>query len=146
MTTDPKPSYPNPELSELLNLGFAADVEAVGSVADTIDATLLKLQVPEQRRLEIGLAVQEALVNAVVHGCKNDPGKKVHCRMQADGNGRILIIVSDPGPGFHPDRVADPKQVDRVLDDHGRGVYLIRQLMDEVHFDNNGSQIRMWKY
>jgi anti-sigma regulatory factor (Ser/Thr protein kinase) len=42
--------------------------------------------------------------------------------------------------------VGDPKQVDRVFEDHGRGVYLIRELMDEVHFDNNGAQIRMWKY
>jgi serine/threonine-protein kinase RsbW len=146
MPTDSNHPRSNSELWDLLNLGFAADVEAVGSVADAIDSTLLKLQVPEQRRLEIGLAVQEALVNAVVHGCKNDPTKKVHCRMQADGDGRILIVVTDPGPGFSPDRVEDPKQVDRVLKDHGRGVYLIRQLMDEVHFDNNGAQIRMWKY
>lgn len=146
MPTDSNHPRSNSELSDLLNLGFAANVEAVGSVADAIDSTLLKLQVPEQRRLEIGLAVQEALVNAVVHGCKNDPTKEVHCRMQADGDGRILIVVTDPGPGFNPDRVEDPKQVDRVFEDHGRGVYLIRELMDEVHFDNNGAQIRMWKY
>ena len=146
MPTESNHPRPNSELSDLLNLGFAANVEAVGSVADSIDSTLLKLQVPEQRRLEIGLAVQEALVNAVVHGCNNDPTKEVHCRMQADRDGRILIVVTDPGPGFNPDRVRDPKQVDRVFEDHGRGVYLIRELMDEVHFDNNGAQIRMWKY
>jgi len=54
--------------------------------------------------------------------------------------------VADPGPGFSPDLVHDPKRRENVYADHGRGVYLIRQLMDEVHFERSGSEIRMWKY
>jgi serine/threonine-protein kinase RsbW len=129
----------------LLNVGFPAEPEAIGSVADAITETLIELEVPEQRRLEIGLAVQEALVNAVVHGCKNDPSKEVRCRLQSDPHGRIVITVTDPGPGFSPDLLSDPKRRN-LCADHGRGVYLIRQLMDEVSFERRGSEIRMWKY
>jgi len=82
----------------------------------------------------------------VVHGCGNDPTKFVHCRMQSDPDGRIVITVTDPGPGFRPDLLADPKQRENLYADHGRGVYLIRQLMDEVKFERNGNEIRMWKY
>jgi serine/threonine-protein kinase RsbW len=146
MTPDSKAGRPENELSELLNIGFPADPGAIGTVADAITETLIQLRVPEQKRLEIGLAVQEALVNAVVHGCKNDPSKQVRCRLQSDPLGRIVITVTDPGPGFSPDLLSDPKRQENIYADHGRGVYLIRQLMDEVSFERRGNEIRMWKY
>jgi serine/threonine-protein kinase RsbW len=146
MPTDPNSARAQNELSELLNLGFPADAEAIGRVADTITEALIQLDVPEQKRLEIALAVQEALVNAVVHGCGNDPSKEVRCRLQTDPHGRIVITVTDPGPGFRPEDLADPKQQENLYADHGRGVYLIRQLMDQVDFENPGNEIRMWKY
>jgi serine/threonine-protein kinase RsbW len=136
----------NSELSQLLDLGMSADAEAIATVVDTISETLMQLEVPEQKRLEIALAVQEALANAVVHGCGNDPSKQVRCRLKTDPRGRIVIVVTDPGPGFSPDQLSDPKRRENLHADHGRGVYLIRQLMDEVHFERGGNEIRMWKY
>ena len=146
MPPDSNTGRPENELSELLNLGFPADPEAIGSVWDAVTEILIQLRVPEQKRLEIGLAVQEALVNAVVHGCKSDPSKEVRCRLQSDPFGRIVITVTDPGPGFSPDLISDPMRPENVYADHGRGVYLIRQLMDEVSFEHRGNEIRMWKY
>jgi serine/threonine-protein kinase RsbW len=146
MPPDSNAGRPENELSELLNIGFPADPEAIGTVADAITETLIRLQVPEQKRLEIGLAVQEALVNAVVHGCKNNPSKEVRCRLQSDPLGRIVITVTDPGPGFSPNLLSDPRRQENLYADHGRGVYLIRQLMDEVSFERRGNEIRMWKY
>ena len=146
MPPDSNASLPEDGFSELLDLRFAADPLAVGAIADTIDSTLIQTHVVEQKRMEIGLAVQEALANAVVHGCKKDPSKEVRCRLKMDGRGRILIIVTDPGAGFNPDALADPIHSDNILADHGRGVYLIRQVMDEVQFEMGGKQIRMMKY
>lgn len=146
MPPDSNSVHPENELSELLNVGFPAEPAAIGSVADAIAETLIELEVPEQKRLEIGLAIQEALVNAVVHGCKNDSSKEVRCRLQSSPNGRIVITVTDPGPGFSPDLLSDPKRRENLYADHGRGVYLIRQLMDEVSFERRGNEIRMWKY
>ena len=99
MPPDSTAGHPEDELSELLNIGFPADTDAIGNVADAIDQTLIELQVPEQKRLEIDLAVQEALVNAVVHGCNNDRSKEVRCRLQSDPLGRIVITVTDLGQG-----------------------------------------------
>jgi serine/threonine-protein kinase RsbW len=136
----------NSALSKLLDLSMPADREVIANVVDAISATLARLEVPEQKRFEVALAVQEALANAVVHGCGNDPSKQVRCRVKSDPNGRIVIIVTDPGPGFSPALLSDPKRHENLYDDHGRGVYLIRQLMDEVHFEQGGNEIRMWKY
>jgi serine/threonine-protein kinase RsbW len=134
------------ELSELLDLNMPANSEAIAAVVDNISETLVRLEVPEQKRFEIALAVQEALANAVVHGCGNDRSKQVRCQLKSDPNGRVVIIVTDPGPGFRADLITDPNKDKNLYADHGRGVYLIRQLMDEVHFERSGNEIRMWKY
>lgn len=133
-------------LSELLDIRMPADSEAIATVVDSVSETLTRLEVLEQKRLEIALAVQEALANAVVHGCGNDPSKDVRCRLQSDSSGRIVIIVTDPGPGFNPNALPDPKRSENLYGGHGRGVYLIRELMDDVSFECSGREIRMWKY
>jgi serine/threonine-protein kinase RsbW len=134
------------ELAELLNLRMPAESASIAAISDAISECLVRLKIAEEKQMEIGLAVQEALSNAVVHGCKKDASKEIHCRLQCDPQGRIAIIVTDPGPGFSPERLSDPRHGENVYADHGRGVYLIRQLMDEVHFENGGNEIRMWKY
>ena len=131
---------------ELLNLSIPAHGEAIANASDSIAEELVRLKVPEQKRLEIGLAVQEALANAVVHGCNNDPSKQVQCRLSCDLEGRILVVVTDPGPGFASNSVANPKVGTNLYTDHGRGVYLIQQLMDDVRFEGRGNEIKMWKY
>jgi serine/threonine-protein kinase RsbW len=136
----------NNALSELLDVNMPADAEAVAAVVDSISETLARLEVPEQKRFEVALAVQEALANAVVHGCGNDRSKQIRCRLKSDPQGRIVIIVTDPGPGFSPELQPDPMGNANLYADHGRGVYLIRQLMDEVRFERSGSEIMMWKY
>jgi serine/threonine-protein kinase RsbW len=132
--------------NELLNLSMPANSESIATITAAISEILERLEIPEQKRLEIDLAVQEALANAVVHGCKGDASKTIRCRLNGDQQGRIVISVTDPGPGFRPEAVPDPKRAEGLYGDHGRGVYLIRQLMDEVQFERGGSEIKMWKY
>jgi len=130
----------------LLDVEMPGEAAAVSSVADTVADALMRLDCPEEKRFEIVLAVQEALANAAVHGCKNDPSKLVRCRVEHYPSGRIVITVKDPGEGFLPENVLDPKASENLERSHGRGVFLICQLMDEVHFGSNGSEVRMWKY
>src|SRR5208282_6912373 len=104
----------NIALAELLDRTMQAEPEAINAVVDAITATLERLEVPEQKRFEVALAVQEALANAVKHGCDNDPTKQIRCRLKKDPQGRIVIIVTDPGPGFKPEQVADPKHGDNL--------------------------------
>jgi serine/threonine-protein kinase RsbW len=132
--------------SPLLDIEVRGEASAIAAATDTVSDVLIGMACPEETRFEIELAVQEALANAVVHGCKNDPSKLVHCRLERHPNGRILIVVSDPGEGFLPEEVLDPKAPENIHRSHGRGVYMICQLMDDVHFHSNGSELHMWKY
>jgi serine/threonine-protein kinase RsbW len=132
--------------TELLNLSLPANSDSIATITAAISEILERLDIPEQKRFEIDLAVQEALANAVVHGCNGDPSKTITCKLNGDQKGRIVISVTDPGPGFRPEVVPDPKRAEGLYGDHGRGVYLIRQLMDEVKFERGGAEIKMWKY
>jgi len=107
---------------ELLNLSMPANSESIATITTAISEILERLEIPEQKRLEIDLAVQEALANAVVHGCKGDASKTIRCRLNGDQQGRIVISVTDPGPGFRPEAVPDPKRAEGLYGDHGRGV------------------------
>lgn len=94
---------------------------------------------------EIETALREALANAVVHGCRNDPSKVVECALSCSQSGELIIVVRDPGPGFDPASVPNPVTGENVYSTHGRGVYLITQMMDDVRFERGGSEIRMQK-
>jgi serine/threonine-protein kinase RsbW len=131
---------------ELLNLSLPASPESIATITSTISEILERLELPEQKRFEIDLAVQEALTNAVVHGCNGDPSKTITCKLNGDPKGRVVISVTDPGPGFRPESIPDPKRAEGLYGDHGRGLYLIRQLMDEVQFERGGAEIKMWKH
>ncbi len=146
MANDSTSGSANSEQRELLNISVPATASAIADVSDKVAGILLSIGIPEEKQLEIGLAMQEALANAVVHGCKNDPSKNVQCRLNCDGQGRIMIIVSDPGPGMDLRSLQAPTLGQNLYQDHGRGIYLIRQLMDDVRLERGGSEIQMWKY
>jgi anti-sigma regulatory factor (Ser/Thr protein kinase) len=94
---------------DLLDLFLLADAKAIAEATDTISEALARLEVREEKRLEIALAVQEALANAVVHGCEKDPSKEVRCQLQHDSRGGMLVTITHPGPGFNPFVLTDPR-------------------------------------
>jgi serine/threonine-protein kinase RsbW len=98
------------------------------------------------KELEIETALREALANAIKHGCCGDAAKFVQCCVGFEKDGSVLIVVSDPGPGFDPDSLPDPTTGEHLFKDHGRGIFLINRLMDEVRFERNGAEIHMRKY
>jgi anti-sigma regulatory factor (Ser/Thr protein kinase) len=82
----------------------------------------------------IGLAVREALANAIIHGNRSDPEKPVEIAVAVNENCDLLIVVRDSGAGFDPSSVPNPTVGDSLLANHGRGIFLIRQFMDRVDF------------
>ncbi len=90
--------------------------------------------------------LREALANAVLHGCKSDPAKKIEFSVTGEKDRGILIIVRDPGQGFDHEALPCPTDEENLFSDHGRGIYLINKLMDEVKYERNGSEIHMRKY
>ncbi len=123
-----------------------ADPTAISPVVEGIMEMARGLECTAGKEFEIETALREALAYAIVHGCKNDASKKVQCCVGCDDERGMLIIVRDPGSGFDPFRVPDPCNGENVYSNHGRGIYLINQLMDEVRFEKNGAEIHMRKY
>jgi serine/threonine-protein kinase RsbW len=93
----------------------------------------------------VELALREALSNAVVHGNRLDAHKLVHVRCRCKVGKGISITVSDQGQGFDPSAVPDPLSVDNLEADHGRGIHIMKLLMDEVSFEQRGTEVRMRK-
>jgi serine/threonine-protein kinase RsbW len=128
-----------------LKVTLAADKDAIDPVVQGIMGVVRDTQCATGKEDAIELALSEALANAVVHGAKGDPKKVVECDVICDEASGMLIVVRDPGPGFDPAAIPSPVVGQNIYSNHGRGIFLINQLMDEVQFKNNGKEIHMLK-
>jgi serine/threonine-protein kinase RsbW len=128
-----------------LDMTIPADPNAVSGVVDGVMQIAREMRCAEGNEYQIDLALREALANAIVHGCGNDPTKQVECCVACTESSDIVIVVRDPGAGFVPSAIPNPLASENLNSSHGRGIYLINQLMDEVSFDRNGAEIRMRK-
>jgi serine/threonine-protein kinase RsbW len=123
-----------------------AEVSAISPVVGWVMRLVGELEYTAGKEFEIEMALREALANAVLHGCKADPSKKVECSVTGDREQGILIVVRDPGSGFDPTSLPSPTDDSNLHSDHGRGILLINTLMDEVKHECNGTVIRMRKF
>ena len=93
----------------------------------------------------VDLALREALANAVVHGSREDPDKRVEVFVACDESTGLMIVIRDYGEGFDPHKVPNPVEEDNLLSGGGRGVFLINELMDEVTYRKGGRELHMKK-
>jgi serine/threonine-protein kinase RsbW len=103
---------------------------------------------PEEDLHRIGMAVRESIVNAVVHGNRYNVRKKVHLAV-AGSPGRITVTVGDEGEGFDLSRLPDPVAEQNLLQQSGRGIFLIRSFMDKFEVRPRaagGTEVELVKY
>ena len=94
---------------------------------------------------DLEIAVREALANATIHGNANQHSKRIFLRCYGSPRARLLILVRDEGPGFDPEKVPDPRRADRLDLHHGRGLLLMRELMDHVEYRKGGGEVLLYK-
>jgi serine/threonine-protein kinase RsbW len=128
-----------------LSVTLAGDKNCVDPVVQGIMQLVKQMHCAGGKEEAVQLALNEALANAVVHGAKADPSKLVECEVTCDESRGMVIVVRDPGKGFNPASIPSPVNGQNIYSDHGRGIYLINQLMDEVKFLKNGTEIQMIK-
>ncbi|MBR6435359.1 MAG: ATP-binding protein [Thermoguttaceae bacterium] len=92
----------------------------------------------------VHLSMEEALVNAVMHGNKFNPAKKVHVRVGISSN-LFRAEIADEGDGFDPNRLPDPTDPDYLDKPNGRGVMLMRNFMTRVEYNPKGNSVFMEK-
>jgi serine/threonine-protein kinase RsbW len=141
----PEKDFDPDHLDLRLRVTLAANRNAVEPVVEEVMTVVRQMDGVGGKEDAIELALQEALANAVIHGDKEDSSKTVECLVSTDQERGILIIVRDPGPGFSPESIPGCTVGENLYSNHGRGIFLINQLMDKVEFRKNGTEIRMVK-
>ena len=129
----------------LIKLEFSSDMKLIYILDAVISEILKEMGFPEEASEQVNLAVIEAGTNAIKHGNKNDPNKKVHFEFEISTD-KLTITVRDEGEGFNPDEIRDPLNPENLLRPSGRGIFLMRTFMDEVKYNETGTEVTMIKY
>ncbi len=147
MTSQSMPSceFNSKDLLLRLDVVISAEVSAIGPVVERVMEIVRDMKCSEGKEFDVEMALREALANAIIHGAKRDADKHVQLCVGCDESRGMLIVVRDPGAGFDPRSVPSPVIGQNVFSEHGRGIYLINQLMDEVRFERGGTEIHMKK-
>ena len=128
-----------------LDLSLAADINSIDPVVANVMEQARKMGCAAGKEFEVELSLREALANAIEHGAGGDPRKEVQVSVACDKARGMMIVIRDPGDGFDPNELPSPLVGQHVYSSHGRGIYLINRLMDEVRFERGGTEIRMIK-
>ena len=122
-------------------------IEAVGEVAAAVAAIVTRAGIGEDGAFEIDMAIREAVTNAVLHGNQQDESKFVEV-IVTSSPAALEIKVHDQGSGFNPEKVPDPTKDENLLKTSGRGIFFMRNFMDEVDWvirPEGGTTVRMVK-
>jgi len=110
-----------------------------------IEFFMRKVAAAKENEDDIEIALSEALANAVIHGNHESPEKAVFVSCRCSLDGEVLITVRDEGEGFDSSSIPDPTEPEGLFLSHGRGLHLMRALMDEVSFEENGTVVQLRK-
>lgn len=129
------------EVDELV----ASDIEAISPLVDRLMRMIRQSHCAPGEDYALETALRESLANAILHGNRQNPHKRVRlCCACQEGVG-ILVVVKDEGEGFDPAMVPSPLLGQCLHSEHGRGIYPINLMMDAVEFRRGGREIYMRK-
>ncbi|MGZ4035876.1 MAG: ATP-binding protein [Bacteroidia bacterium] len=120
-----------------------SNLESIETVEKLISQAKDEFSISDETFNYIWIALNEAVSNAIKHGNKFDPSKKVRLSVETKYERYICFIVKDEGEGFDFTSVPDPTTPERIAEPNGRGVFLINKLADIVTYSNNGSCLEM---
>ena len=111
-------------------------------VENAIDEITASLGIKADDYGKILVATMEAVNNAITHGNKGNPGKIVDIEIKYERN-RMMVTVTDEGPGFRPSEVPDPTKPENIEELSGRGVFLMTKLADRIDFNEKGNSVTL---
>ena len=124
-----------------------SSLDSVNKLEQTAEQVAQRAGLDEDEVFRVSMAVREAAVNAVLHGNAYDPIKKMGAHFEVMG-GDLTIRITDEGKGLDPSTLPDPLAPENILSGSGRGIFLMRSFMDEVHFKqlHPGTEITLIKH
>ncbi|MDR3742071.1 MAG: ATP-binding protein [Terracidiphilus sp.] len=133
--------------ADRLSFALNSTMDSVAEIEAAAEKLAAEAGMDEDERFRFTMAIREAAVNAVLHGNDYDPSKRVTASLQNTGKS-LIITIADEGKGLDPDSLPDPLAPENLLRGTGRGIFLIRSFMDEVHFRqlNPGTELTLVKH
>lgn len=125
-----------------LDLIVPSDTLEARRALERLENELRSCEVPDRDTFSIVMAIEEALINAIKHGNQLDPAKKVHVNFRIEGFS-CTVEIRDEGPGFDPEDVPDPTDVENLERPCGRGLLMMRHYMHVVEYKSGGSVVYM---
>ncbi|MCB9223668.1 MAG: ATP-binding protein [Crocinitomicaceae bacterium] len=122
------------------SIEIGSDLNNIPQVESLIDKVCEDLSLNEDYYGNILIAVTEAVNNAIIHGNKNQASKLVKVNVEESNKG-IIFSVFDEGDGFDFTNLPDPTAPENIEKPDGRGIFLMKNLSDDVSFDMNGSKV-----
>jgi serine/threonine-protein kinase RsbW len=141
----PRCEFEQDKLVIRADIAVSAEPGSISAVVNAVLAIAAEMKCAVGKEFEIETALHEALANAILHGCGNDRTKQVQCCVACDQSRGMILVVRDPGQGFDPASIPSPVVGQNLYSEHGRGIYLINQLMDQVWYERGGTEIHMRK-
>ena len=132
---------------ETLERLLDSTLDSVDQAEELASAAASRAGFEEDDLMKIGMAVREAMVNAVAHGNRYNANKKVRFTLSRNPE-RFTVVIADEGEGFDFDHLQDPLAPENLMRTSGRGIFLIRSFMDEVqlrHLESGGSEVTLVK-
>jgi len=136
--------HASPSLTEI-EAWISSEIQAISPLTDQLMRLIEGSRCVAGNESDVELALREALNNAVVHGNQLHANVPVRVRCRCELGKGVSITVTDQGQGFHPNAVPDPSANGRIKAEHGRGILLMKMMMDEVSFDRGGTEVHMRK-
>lgn len=132
----------NIEIGKLFTLQLSSEMESLTALENLIEELADKYNVSEDTFANMMTCLNEAFINAIVHGNKLDPAKKVFINAEVDTK-RIIWTIKDEGPGFDYNNLPDPTAPENVENLTGRGVFIVKQLADQCIFNAAGNELEL---
>lgn len=127
-----------------VQLCLVSHLDEILRVESCLSAWAREMGFPEERIPSFIVAVTEAISNAILHGNRQDPEKQVKVSLgQCEAPPALMVEVEDEGEGFDPHLIPDPTHHDNLLKEGGRGVFLMKNLADDVEFLKGGRCVRL---
>jgi serine/threonine-protein kinase RsbW len=123
------------------SLNLISSSDSLTVVEKKIDEVTKEANVNEDLYGNVLIAVTEGVNNAIHHGNKSNPEKNVEINIEINSENELVFMIKDEGDGFEPDALPDPTDPANIEKPHGRGVFLMQQLSDEIEFEDDGRTV-----
>jgi serine/threonine-protein kinase RsbW len=128
-------------LAQINDLTFPSNRSNITLVETFIEEVFEDLKIKEEFYGNILVAVTEAVTNAIIHGNDSNDSKMVIVSVDTPKENSLVFTIEDEGIGFTPEDVPDPTSPENIEKPHGRGIFLMKHLSDNVKFNKNGSSV-----